>query len=221
MTRQTLEEVGFVGVDAEMVELHLRLGPREGDGALEGRRVVMFVGQVEHFAARARDQRPERDPRRGPWRKPDAAAKTEDRIEYGAGSVGERPAVNHRDRRADPASPSQETRPISLELRAAHDLAFDHRDMRRPEFVVGGRAPAPRSQQSAAVGDEFGLYEQIGEGRVGGVSRIGCQHHLRVRGQLDLPHPGTEIRDRDSTHLSVVLRRHRDLHLGLDQSRRA
>ena len=120
MTRQTLEEVGFVGVNAEMVKLHLRLGPRESDGALEGRRLVVFVGQVERFAARGRDQRPERDPRRGPGRKPDAAAKTEDRIEYGAGSVGQRPAVNHRDRRTDPASASQETRPISLELRAAH-----------------------------------------------------------------------------------------------------
>ena len=30
-----VEEVGLVGVDAEMVKLNLRLGPREGDGALE------------------------------------------------------------------------------------------------------------------------------------------------------------------------------------------
>ena len=141
MTRQTLEEVGLVGVNAEMVKLHLRLGPREGDGALESRWVVVFVGQVERFAARGRDQRPERDPRRGPWRKPDAAAKTEDRIEYGAGSVGERPAVNHRDRRTDPASASQETRPIGLELRAAHHLAFDDGDVRRPE-LHGRRATA-------------------------------------------------------------------------------
>ena len=65
VTRQALEEVGFVGVDAEMVKLHLRLRPREGDGALEGCRIVMFVGQVEHFAARGRDQRPECD--RAPW----------------------------------------------------------------------------------------------------------------------------------------------------------
>ena len=62
---QTLEEIGFVGVDAEMVKLHLRLGPRERDGALEGGGVVMFVSQVERFAARGRDQRPERDARRG------------------------------------------------------------------------------------------------------------------------------------------------------------
>ncbi len=141
MTRQTLEEVGFVGVNAEMVKLHLRLGPREGDGALESRRVVVLVGQVERFAARGRDQRPERDPRRGPGRQPDAAAKTEDRIEHGAGRVGERSAVNDRDRRADAASASQETRPISLELWAAHDLAFDDGDVRRPE-LSGRRATA-------------------------------------------------------------------------------
>ena len=81
--------------------------------------VVVLVGQVEHFAARGRDQRPERDPRGGPRRQPDAAAKTEDRIEYGAGSVGQRPAVNHRDRRADAAPASQETRAIGLELEIA------------------------------------------------------------------------------------------------------
>src|SRR5271156_4377629 len=160
MTGQTLEEVGFVGIDAEMVELHLRLGPREGESAFKGRRVVMFVGQVERFAARRRDQGPERDPRRGPWRQPDAAAKTENRIEHGSSSVGERPAVDYRDRRTDASSTSQETRPIGLELRGAYELAFHHCDMRSPERKVGGRPQAPRSQESAAVGDELRFDKQ-------------------------------------------------------------
>ena len=172
MTRQALKEVGFVGVDAEMVKLHLRLRPREGDGAIEGCWPLMFVGQVEHCAARGRDQRPECDTRCSPGRKPDAAAKTEDRIEHGAGRVGERPAVDHRDRRADPASATQETRAIGLELRAADHLAFDDRDMRCPELAFGRRSSPPCSQNSAAVGDELGLYEQIGEGRMSGISRI-------------------------------------------------
>src|SRR5271154_1845591 len=99
-----------------MIKLHLRLGPGEGEDALEGRRVLVFVGQVERFAARRCDQSPERDPGRGPRRKPDAPAKAEDRIEYCARSVGERSAVDYRDRRSDPASSSKETRAIGLEL---------------------------------------------------------------------------------------------------------
>ena len=65
MVGEALEEVRLVGADAEMVELHLRLRPGQRDRALEGRRVVVLVGQVERFAARRRDQRPERDARRG------------------------------------------------------------------------------------------------------------------------------------------------------------
>ena len=73
---ETLEELRFVGPDAEMMELHLRLGPRQGDRALEGGRVMVLVDQVERLVAGRRDQRPERDAR--PWRPAESARSGED-----------------------------------------------------------------------------------------------------------------------------------------------
>src|SRR5208283_1212601 len=105
MTRQTLEEVGFVNANAEMVKLDLCLGPSKSDGALEGRRVMVFIGQIEHFAPRGCDQCPERDSRRSTWCKPDASTKTEDRIENGTRSVVFQWSVDHRDWCTDSASP--------------------------------------------------------------------------------------------------------------------
>ena len=63
--REALEELRFVRPDTEMTELHLRLGPRQRDGALEGGRVMVLVDQVERLVAGRRDQRPERDADRG------------------------------------------------------------------------------------------------------------------------------------------------------------
>ena len=45
------EEARLVGVDAEMNQLHLRLGPRQCRGTLEGIGVVMLVDQVQYIGA--------------------------------------------------------------------------------------------------------------------------------------------------------------------------
>ena len=62
---ETLEEMRFVGVDAEVMELHLRLGPGERDRALEGGGVVMLVDQIERLARES--ARPASRTRRVPW----------------------------------------------------------------------------------------------------------------------------------------------------------
>ena len=209
MVGETLEEMRFVGTDAEMMELDLGLRPRQGDRAFEGRRVVVLVGQVERFAARRRDQRPERYAHRGARRNPHAAAKTEDRIEHGTDRVGERPAVHHGDRRPDLAPAAEKTRPIGLELHVAHALAFHNGEVRRPDLRLAGRPPPPRGQKGADIGDELRLHEQLGEGRV---RRVGCgrrQHDLGVRGQLDLPGTASEVRNRHAANLGIVLGRDR------------
>src|ERR1700722_15033084 len=168
-----------------MIKLHLRLGPCEGEDTLEDRRVVVLVGQVESFTARGGDHSPKGDFGRGSRRKADTPPKAEDRVEYRTRGVGERLAVDYRHRRTDPASPSKETRPIGFVLWPIYALAFRNCDVRRPKRPVSRRPLPPRSENSAAVGDKLRLDEQIREGWVSCVSRIGCQHHFRVRGQLD------------------------------------
>ncbi len=51
----------LVGPDTEVMELHLRLGPRERHRALKGGGIVMLVGQVEGLGASGCNHRPERD----------------------------------------------------------------------------------------------------------------------------------------------------------------
>jgi len=52
MIGEALKEVSFVRADAEMEQLHLRLGPCERGGAPERCRVMMLVRKVDHFVAR-------------------------------------------------------------------------------------------------------------------------------------------------------------------------
>ena len=52
--REILEQVRLVRLDPEMVELHLRLRPGQRDGALEGRRVAILVGERHRRLARRR-----------------------------------------------------------------------------------------------------------------------------------------------------------------------
>ena len=40
--------MGLVGLDAEVMQLDLRLGPRQGRRPLERRRIAVLVGQREH-----------------------------------------------------------------------------------------------------------------------------------------------------------------------------
>src|SRR6185503_12517077 len=110
--------------NTQMMELYLSLSPRQGNRAFEGRRIVVLIRQVERFIARRRDDRPECDPHRPPRRNAYASAKTEDRIEHGADGIGERPAVEHGDRRPDLPPTPEEASPVGLELHAADGLAF-------------------------------------------------------------------------------------------------
>ena len=100
----------------------------------------------------------------------------------------------------------EEARPVGLELHVARRVSPSHDgEVRRPDLGLAGRAPPPRRQQRADVGDELRLHEQLGEGRVGRVGGRRRQHDLGVRGQLDLAGAAAEVRDRHAAHLGVVL----------------
>ena len=78
-----------------------------------------------------------------PARQPHAAPQAHDRIEHRAGRVGQRPAVDHRRRRPDPAPAAEEPRAIGLPLQARRPSR-----PRRPP-----RGPArPASRGATAAG---------------------------------------------------------------------
>ena len=52
---EALEEVGLVGLDAEVVQLDLRLGPRERRRPLERGGVAVLVGEVQDACSRLGD----------------------------------------------------------------------------------------------------------------------------------------------------------------------
>jgi hypothetical protein len=128
-----LEEVGFFRRDAQVMELNLCLGPRECRDALEPRRIAILVGHAEHGGACVGEHRGEHDAAALPGREPQAAPQTEDRVEHEARRVGERPAFDHRHRRADAAAASQEAPTLRLVLRAAGAGALDGDDVGGPD----------------------------------------------------------------------------------------
>ena len=95
---EILEQVRLVRANPEMVQLDLRLRPRQRDRALEGRRVAILVGQRHGGVARRGDERGEDQAGALSRRETDAPSEAEDRIEHRARGVREGPAVDHRHR---------------------------------------------------------------------------------------------------------------------------
>ncbi len=161
---EPLEEMRVVGRDAQMMKLHLRLGPGQHRRALERHRVVMLVGKVEQGLACRRGHRPEREPRGAAARDSHPPAQAEDRIEHGPDSVGQRPAVPDSGRCTVGMSAAQKAGAIGFELYVARGFAFDDDEMRRPDLRIAVRAPPPRREDRAEAGHELGFDEQFGEG---------------------------------------------------------
>ena len=61
MAGETLKQAGLAGIDAEMMQLHLCLGPGQRRRALERGGVAMLVHQIQHLFARFGDHGPEGD----------------------------------------------------------------------------------------------------------------------------------------------------------------
>ena len=177
------------GIDAEMMELHLRLRPRQRGRPLEGGGIAMLVDEVEHRLAGCGNHRPEGDAHGGAGRDAHTAAQCEDRIEHRADGVGQRPTIGHRDRRMDAVAAAEEAGPIGFHLRLPHRLAIHDGQMRRPDLLLSRRAPPPRCQQSALGGEIFGGDEQLHEGGMRDVVGLRRQHQFGIGCHVDLAHP--------------------------------
>ena len=138
---------GFACIDAKMMELHLRLRPRQRGRPFECGGIAMLVDKVEHRLAGCGNHRPEGDAHGGARCDANAAAQCEDRIEYRADRVGQGPTVGHRDRRTDAVAAAKETGTVGFHLGLPHRLAIHDGQMRRPDFLLCRRTSPPRCQQ--------------------------------------------------------------------------
>jgi hypothetical protein len=208
---KTLEQPRFAWINAEVMELHLRLRPRQRGRPLEGGDVPMLVGKVEHGSAGRGDHRPEGDTHDGAGCDAHAAAQGEDRIEHDADRIRERPPVDHGDRRANAAATADETGSVGLHLRLAHAVAVDGGEVRGPDLGLVWRPPPPRRQEDARVDEILGLDEQFGKGRMRDIRRLRRQHQFGIRGDVELSRPVPGVQNRHTSDLRCVFGRDENL----------
>src|SRR6185312_648178 len=143
VAREALKQARLAAIDAEMMQLDLRLGPSQGGRPLEARLVLMLVDKVYRRLAGRRDHGPKGDARRCAGRQPDPPAQGEDRVEHGPHPVRQGTAVAAGDRVVDAVTATEEARAVGLDFRISHCLAIDGSKMRRPNFRIARRTPPP------------------------------------------------------------------------------
>ena len=172
--------MGFVGLDPQVMELDLGLRPGEGGRPLEGGRVAVLVGQVQDLLAGLGNHRRE-DRMGGRTRgEPDPAPEAEDRIQDRSHGVREWTPVDDRGRGADRPTSAEEARPVRLVLDDTTGLFLDDGDMGGPDRPLVARSWPAGRQEGPDLGDELGLHEQVLEGRMRDVGRLGCEDDLGV-----------------------------------------
>ena len=95
MVREELEQMGLIAHQTQVLQLRLGMGRRQGRRAIERGRFLMAVDEIDDFLAGFRRHGPERDRHRATARNLNAPAQGEDRVQYGARAVGERPSSKH------------------------------------------------------------------------------------------------------------------------------
>ena len=203
---KTLVLARLGSIDAEVVQLHLGLGPGQHGGALKRAHVMVLVDQIQRRLAGRGDHRPEINAGSRPRRNPHTPAQGEDRVEHRAGGARKRPAAHDRAWRANTAATTEESRSVGLELALTHSLAIDNRQVRRPDLWLGRRPLPPSSENGAKSGEVLGLDEQLREGGVRHVRGLRRQDQFGIRRHFDFTEAIAEVRDRHSAHFRVVFR---------------
>src|SRR4030095_4616256 len=115
-----------------------------------------------------------------------------------------------------PISVAEKAGAVGLIFHLAYGFSFGNDHVHHPDLGLAMRSWPSRGEQSAQIGDIFGLHKQIGKSRV---SRICCgrrEDDFGVRCQLNLPGACAEICDRQPAHFRVVRRRDYDFERGPD-----
>ena len=215
--RQQLEQMGIVRPDAQILQLGLGMGGRQGGGAFKRHRVMVAVHQIHDLLAALRHHCPECDCDGLSARYLYPAAQAENRIEHGAGAVRQGPAFRYRRCRARASVAPQEFAAIGLILHVADRPAFRHAEMGNPNRLLRRRARPAGRQKRAGLAQIFGLHEQFGKGLVGVVVLGPGQRQFGIGGDFEIAQPGPVVGDRYPPHFRIVFRRHQ--HFGHRRNR--
>ena len=196
MAGEALKQSGLARLDAEMMQLHLRLRPGQRRRAIIGGGVAMLVDAgratpraIPPPSSRRRRERWRRAPRvtrRRSAKIGSSTAPTE--LDNGRASsiaIGALIAV--------PAA--EEARPVGFEFRLADGFAIGDAEMRGPDFRLRRRPLAPRGEDRAEIGEIFGLDEQLREGGMRDIRALRPESQFGVGGDLDLARPTAGIGD--------------------------
>ena len=210
MPREALEQIGLARADPKMVQLHLRLRPGQGRGAVERGGIAVLVHGVNQGVAGAGHHRPERDARHGPGGDGHATAQGQNRVQHGADGVRQRGPV-HGGRIAQGAAAAQKAGTVGFRPDVTR-RALRHHQVAGPYLRFGGRPAPPCRQDGVSVGQPLGLHEHLGEDRVREVVGAADQRKLSVGGDVDGARSLAGIRHGDAADLGILFRRDKDLH---------
>ena len=210
---QTAVELGVTLRGIEMAQRHLAVRPRQVKGAVGHAAVlILFDERQRRFPAFGHSQDQTND---GAFirRQRDRAPQRNNRVEDGAGGVGQRREVLHRGRVGQGATAPDKPRTIRFigDFTLLATLAPNEVQQPRRLLILG---PSPAgAEEGGQFLRKFGLHEEIAEGGMRRVRvRLG-EHHFRVTGQFNEPHRVGTIGDRDPAQFHVVLWRHADLRM--------
>ncbi len=165
---ELLEQVGLRRIDAEVPQLHLRLGPGQRRARVCALAIAMLVDRCSSSCARSlRDAGPVRDARRAARGNAQRGNAARTRVEHRADGARQRAAFEHGERRAQFAAAAEEARAIGFVLGEPTDHGL------RPPRDARPRAPAHRARGAGASASravlarqEFGAHEHLRERRV-------------------------------------------------------
>ena len=169
---QPLEQLGFVGLHAQVMELDLGMCPGQRGRPFERRRRAVLVGEFEDVLTRVGDDRGEDRVNRVAGLDLHSGPKAEDRIQHRTYRVRQRAAVDDRDGRTERSAPPEESSAISLVLDEVDRLLLHRDDMGGPHRLFVRGPWTAGCQQGADVWNELGLHEQVLKRWVSGVRRL-------------------------------------------------
>ncbi len=139
----------------------------------------------------------------------DAAADGHDRVQHGPCAAGQCFGAAVQGCRPCQSPPTAyEASPIGFVGQRIDVGAVHCQHVAHPRYWVLLRARPSRAENRLQRADQFGLDEQLAEGRVQGIAQGRCQHHFSVAGQLKGAGLVAMVGQVQAAQFDVVLGRH-------------
>ena len=149
-------------------------------------------------------------------RNADTCTHRSDRVEHATLAAVELGTLIEGSRIAQAAATTDKGTAVSFDFRFADRAGKIGHEMRDVDIRIGRRALAALGIDGRTVIGDFGLYEHLGKGRMGGIAVAVGQHQFRIGGDLDHTVAGGRVDDVEPAAFAVRFRRHDHFHDGLD-----